>query len=76
MDVRGGTPGEENSVDGVFTDNQPPEIQDTRMIDNHILEIVFSEQMEEFSLSSSTNYFLDQGIGEPVFVEGFQRGHI
>ena len=68
IDSKGGTPGIQNSVNGPFSDMESPVILSSQIIDGHILEIVFSTQMDEAALQLNANYLLDHHIGEPVLV--------
>lgn len=46
-DISGGTPGIENSINGVFEDNTPPEILMVNAINNQTILVSFNEQLAE-----------------------------
>ena len=62
----GGTPGQTNSIDGTYTDGAPPGVLSFRLIEDNILELTFSEQMDPQSLNLPAQYQVDQGIGSPL----------
>jgi hypothetical protein len=64
----GGTPGTVNSVDGVFTDDQPPSLLRALVIDSTHVKVFFDEAMNVSVLSSASTYSIDNGIGTPASV--------
>ncbi len=65
-DLRGGTPGKENSVfDLAF---YYPEISGVSVINNRTSELFFDQVMDSLSLVNSSAYEIDQGMGEPQSV--------
>jgi hypothetical protein len=67
----GGTPGSENSVNEMETENKMPFISSWNLASNKSIHIVFSENMDSLSGADINNYFLIPQIGHPeqVFVE-------
>ena len=63
----GGTPGTVNSVYSSNPDIYRPSPERAIYIDNHTIELIFSEQMDSVSLINPENYFVD-GLGNPVIV--------
>ncbi len=68
LDPTGGTPGQTNSINGVFVDNTAPFIENLDILNSNTIQITFIEQMEPATLENTRNYTIDQGIGEPVIV--------
>jgi len=64
LDNRGGTPGTENSVKGVFIDNRSPQLESIKVPDDRRLILRFDEPMNPAGLEEESNFVLDQGIGE------------
>jgi hypothetical protein len=52
-------------------DQDPPQILDIRVYSSRELDIIFSESIEPQSGLSTTNYQVDQGMGQPVSVQQF-----
>lgn len=50
----GGTPGLINSVNGIVEDEQPPNIQSVQVLENNLVQIVFTERIDRTSLSASS----------------------
>jgi hypothetical protein len=67
-DPRGGTPGEPNAVLGSNPDNTRPNLLRAGFEGPSSILLYFSEPMSEESLAETSNYQLDQGIGQPVSV--------
>ncbi len=65
----GGTPGKQNSVNGIYEDNTPPKVYLARIIGNNVVEIKFDEPMSVASLNQTNNYFVDNGIGKPTSIQ-------
>ncbi|MEM8887020.1 MAG: lamin tail domain-containing protein, partial [Bacteroidota bacterium] len=64
--LAGGTPGNENSINGSYTDSEAPLLSGIRIVGSNGLELIFSEQMDPESLEELANYVAGQGIGSPV----------
>ena len=64
----GGTPGQTNSVAGVFTDTLPPAIATVSVGGNNVMVLFFSEPVTFASASILSNYHVSNGVGNPVTV--------
>ncbi|MBX7242823.1 MAG: lamin tail domain-containing protein [Bacteroidia bacterium] len=62
----GGTPGAANSITGTFSDTTSPTLAGVSILSNSEIVVYFDEQMDAQSLSTTTNYTIDNGIGNPV----------
>ena len=65
INALGGTPGSINSVTGVLTDMEAPQISTLSILGNDTLHIVFNESIDLATLIIS-NFSVDQGIGNPL----------
>ena len=65
-DANGGTPGKQNSVNGINL--SLPEILSVEISDVNIVAINFSHFMDSLSLINQSAYFVDNGIGIPIHV--------
>jgi hypothetical protein len=65
-DPAGGTPGRINTVVGVNPDTNNPEVTFIEIPGESVIEIFFNEPMDSTSLLFPENYFIDQGVGNPV----------
>jgi hypothetical protein len=65
-DLRGGTPGQENSVRAINPDLQPPRINRTVVVGQNLVKLFFSEKMDQAGISNLSNYSVDHGIGIPL----------
>jgi hypothetical protein len=45
------------------TDKFPPEVTQIEIVDENSLRIIFNEEVEEISATSTANYFLNEGLG-------------
>ncbi len=61
----GGTPGAINSVDAINFDNTKPSITFLETVSSSRLKIHLSEPVDETIAQIKTNYFVDNGIGNP-----------
>lgn len=68
-DASGGTPGRTNSVRASNPDNTAPEIIRISVITPDTIQVYFSETIDSVSLSILTAYTIDNGIGNPVFID-------
>ncbi len=67
-DASGGTLGRKNSIFGVNTDNISPDVIRVGIIDSVTIEVFFSENMLGTTLLNTSNYAIDNNIGQPVQV--------
>lgn len=65
-DIKGGTPGAVNSVNGSYSDVDAPQLDRATLIAPTILRLYFNEEMNRSSLETVTHYSIDQGIGQPL----------
>ncbi len=65
-DPRGGTPGAPNAVMGSNPDSSRPDLIRAGFENDSSIILYFNEPMGVSSLSSVSNYMVDQGIGQPV----------
>src|SRR5579871_662036 len=65
VDVKGGTPGQKNSVDGFNKDEHSPTLLRTYTINDTTIVAVFDETVDSVSASQTSNYSLDNNIGNP-----------
>lgn len=68
VDPRGGTPGTLNSVNGNFTDTEPPRLLRAYLTASDKVVAVFSEPLDVGLLLNANNYSVN-GIGNPVSVQ-------
>jgi hypothetical protein len=69
VDVRGGTPGMQNSVFGANPDLVAPSLQNAVIVGNNKLRVFFSERMNAESLTNLNAYQVNNNIGNPSSVE-------
>ncbi len=65
----GGTPGQINSVNHSNLDITNPELLRVTIIDNHSVQLFFSESLDSISAIALTNYVVDNGVGSPTGIE-------
>ncbi|HET9057064.1 MAG TPA: lamin tail domain-containing protein [Chitinophagaceae bacterium] len=65
-DLSGGTPGKTNAVDGHNKDLTGPNIVRAVAIDAFTLELTFDETLDSAKASVKNNYFISDGIGNPI----------
>ncbi len=68
QDIRGGTPGEANSVAADNPDTTAPRLLRAAVMDSLNVRLIFSEPMDEGPLWMIENYDIDHGIGSPAAV--------
>ncbi len=61
-DVSGGTPGKKNSVDGIVSDDIPPQLVRTFNLDSVTMLAVFNEPLDSSSASVVSNYSLSNNM--------------
>ncbi|MBX7226779.1 MAG: lamin tail domain-containing protein [Chitinophagales bacterium] len=61
-DLRGGTPGQANSVNGTNSDIAPINIEDLWVVDSNTIQIFFTEKFD-VSLFSEATFTVDNGVG-------------
>jgi len=66
IDIRGGSPGEINSVDGLTGDMAPPKIERVEVLDSLRIRLYFNKKMDSISYSNPLNYMFDMGLEHPV----------
>ena len=64
-DIKGGTPGKKNSVDGVNTDNTAPRLLRAYATDSVNVVLVFDEPVDIVKAAAVSNYTISDGIGQP-----------
>jgi hypothetical protein len=62
----GGTPGNVNSVNGTFSDTEPPQVAAFSILSRNQIELRFSEPLDPASATETARYSLTPGLGEPV----------
>ena len=65
-DLRGGTPGTKNSVDGINKDQTPPALLRAAAPDNTTLLLTFDEPLDSATAATAGNYSISNGIGAPA----------
>ncbi|HSZ86085.1 MAG TPA: hypothetical protein VK787_08650 [Puia sp.] len=66
-DPKDGTPGQNNSVDGINKDEHAPMLLRTYTIDSATIVAVFDETVDSIVAAKTENYQVDNGIGNPSF---------
>jgi hypothetical protein len=62
VDVKGGTPGKKNSVDGVNNDNESPKLKRAYTIDNTTIILELDEPVDSLKGATLANYSVDGGL--------------
>lgn len=72
IDIRGGSPGEANSVDSDL--HFLPNPSKYEMLDNKKIQITFSQKMDSISMITSEYFIVDNQVGRPssIFFSGFK----
>lgn len=65
VDVRGGTPGMKNSVDGSNRDQTPPQLIRAFATDSVTVVLTFNEPLDSLRGATAANYSISNGIGTP-----------
>ena len=65
VDVRGGTPGMKNSVDGSNRDQTPPQLIRAFATDSVTVVLTFNEPLDSLRGATASNYSISNGIGTP-----------
>src|SRR5258705_5104187 len=60
--TQGGTPGRKNAVDGINTDQTPPQLKRTYSIDSVTIVAVFDEPVDSTIAATLINYTIDGGL--------------
>jgi len=80
IDLRGGSPGKRNSIDGLNPDKEAPRITRAYAIDSLNIVLVFDEPLDIVKASSTGNYTISDGVGIPVVAiantPAFDRVHL
>ncbi len=66
VDVTGGTPGRNNSVDGVNPDSEAPKLLRAYANNNLNITLVFNEPLDALNAANVSSYSVSDGIGVPV----------
>ncbi|MEP7163213.1 MAG: lamin tail domain-containing protein [Ferruginibacter sp.] len=66
VDVKGGTPGKKNSVDGINADQGSPKLLRAYATDSVNIVLVFNESLDSSAASIAASYSISDGIGTPV----------
>ncbi|NOR88501.1 MAG: hypothetical protein GQ527_12925 [Bacteroidales bacterium] len=72
IDIKGGSPGEINSIDGLLDEIEAAKIQRIEILSETSVRVSFTTLMDSNSLSIPEFFVIDEGIGEPFnnFMEG------
>ncbi|MFN5135481.1 MAG: lamin tail domain-containing protein, partial [Chitinophagaceae bacterium] len=65
VDVKGGTPGIKNSVDGSNRDQTPPQLIRAFATDSVTVVLTFNEPLDSLRGATAANYSISNGIGTP-----------
>ena len=68
VNFSGGTPGNQNSVYSTIGDTIKPKIIFVAIVDSAKITLCFSEAIDSTLLSDTSNYFINNGIGNPLSV--------
>jgi len=66
-DIKGGTPGVENSIYASNIDSDPPQLEKLEIVTGNQISLTFNEIITESTLLEKTNYSI-QSIGNPISV--------
>jgi hypothetical protein len=66
INVKGGTPGTKNSIDGNNPDKIPPALLRAFATDSTTIDLTFSEPIDSTTASLTSNYTVSDGIGSPL----------
>lgn len=66
IDVRGGSPGIKNSVDGTNRDQTPPQLVRASATDSVTVILTFDEPLDSLRGATIANYQVSDGIGAPL----------
>lgn len=72
-DIKGGTPGAQNSVNGTFNDNTSPQLVSAYPVSTIVVDVFFSEPVDAGAASIANNYSISGGIGTPLNVVPFKN---
>lgn len=65
-DIRGGSPGSINSVNGIPGNTEPLMIQRIELLGEHSIRVYFSDKMDSLLLGQLEHYWMDQNLGHPL----------
>jgi hypothetical protein len=65
VDIKGGTPGKKNSIDGVNADADAPQLLRAFATDSVNITLVFDEPLDSLKAATASNYNISDGIGVP-----------
>ncbi|MFN0203771.1 MAG: lamin tail domain-containing protein [Bacteroidia bacterium] len=63
VNLNGGTPAAQNSINGTFIDNNSPTIATIEVVDNLTVKLKFSEAMDVTTLVNTANYSISPSLG-------------
>ncbi len=69
VEVNGGTPGKQNSVNASNPDNTLPQLLRVSIIANDTIQLYFDEPLDSTTMLSASIYTIDNGIGNPVLIQ-------
>lgn len=72
-DIKGGTPGVQNSVNGNFTDYTSPQLIRAYPVSATVIDLFFSEPVDAAASIIPNNYSISGGIGTPLNVVPFKN---
>lgn len=72
-DIKGGTPGAQNSVNGTFNDNTSPQLVSAYPVSTIVVDVFFSEPVDAGAAFIANNYSISGGIGTPLNVVPFKN---
>lgn len=72
-DLKGGTPGAQNSINGVFTDKTSPQLVRAYPVSATVVDVFFSEAIDAGAASIANNYTFSGGIGIPLNAVPFKN---
>jgi hypothetical protein len=75
VNLRGGTPGQINSIDAENPDTESPELLRAAVPDKNTVQLFFSESLHPETAKSNLNYWIDHGLGHPDTVELIAPGN-
>lgn len=62
MDASGGTPGRKNSVDGIYKNENSPELLRAFLSTDHTVSLVFNGSLDSLKAASINHYTIDNGL--------------
>jgi len=75
VDVSGGTPGKQNSVYTANPDIILPSVVRVGVKNDSVIQVYFSETLDSIKIKEPDNYFIDNGIGNPLSVRAISPSY-